>query len=59
MLRTASRDRFRRKTAVVTASPQNRPGIPFAFIILLAVASTVWFRRSTTPFCWGVYGAVS
>ena len=49
--------RFRRKTAVCTASPQKWLGTPHACRMLLAVATTVWFRRSTTPFCCGVYGA--
>jgi hypothetical protein len=29
-----------------------------AFIIDLAMPTTVWFRRSTTPFCYREYGAV-
>ncbi|WVZ69598.1 hypothetical protein U9M48_018363 [Paspalum notatum var. saurae] len=32
--------RFRMKTAVVTASPQNQPGSAFAFIMLLAIPMT-------------------
>ena len=43
--------RLRMKTAVLTASPQNAPGIFFAFIIERAIPTMVWFRRSTTPFC--------
>ena len=43
-----------RKTAVCTASPQKHPGTPRARRMLLAIATTVWFRRSTTPFCCGV-----
>jgi hypothetical protein len=43
---------------VLTASPQNSAGIPLAFIIDLAMSTTVWFRRSTTPFCCGEYGTV-
>ena len=45
-------------TAVVTASPQNLAGMPLAFIIDRAMPTTVWFRRSTTPFCCGEYDAV-
>ena len=44
---------------MVTASPQNLAGMPFALSMLLAMATTVWFHLSTTPFCWGVYGVVS
>jgi hypothetical protein len=46
-------ERFNRYTAVVTASPQNTPGRCFAFNMHLVVPTTVWFRRSTTPFCCG------
>jgi hypothetical protein len=49
--------RLRMNNSVLTASPQNSVGMPFAFIVLRAM-STVWFRRSTTPFCCGEYGAV-
>lgn len=51
-------DRFSRYTAVVTASPQKMPGKFFAFSMHLAVPTTDWLRRSTTPFCWGECGAV-
>jgi hypothetical protein len=34
-------ERFNKYTAVVTASPQNTPGRALAFIILLAVPTTV------------------
>ena len=50
--------RLRMNTAVVTASPQNFAGFPLAFIMDQAMPTTVWFRRSTTPFCCGEYGAV-
>ena len=50
--------RLRMNTAVVTASPQNSAGIFLAFIIDLAMPTTVWLCLSTTPFCRGVYGAV-
>jgi hypothetical protein len=36
--------------AAFTALPQNHPGRPLAFNMLLAVATTVLFRRLTTPF---------
>ena len=45
-------------TAVVTASPQNLAGMPLAFIMDRAMPTTVWFRRSTTPFYCGEYGAM-
>ena len=50
--------RLRINTAVVTASPQNVAGMLLAFIMDRAMPTTVWFRRSTTPFCCGEYGAV-
>jgi hypothetical protein len=34
-------ERLSKYTAKVTASPQNMPGRPFAFIMLLAVPTTV------------------
>jgi hypothetical protein len=43
-------EQFNSYTAIVTASPQNAPGRSFAFNMLRAVPTTVWFRRSTTPF---------
>ena len=49
---------LRINTAVVTASPQNSAGIFLAFIIYRAMPTTVWFRRSTMPFCCGEYDAV-
>jgi hypothetical protein len=42
----------------MTTSPQNLPGMPLLFIMLRAMAITVWFLLSTTPFCCGEYGAV-
>jgi hypothetical protein len=30
----------------------------FAFIMLRAMLTTVWFRCSMTPFCYGEYGVV-
>ena len=50
--------RLRMNTTVVTASPQNLAGMPLAFIMDRAMPITVWFLRSTTPFCCGEYGAV-
>jgi hypothetical protein len=50
--------RFSTCTAVVTASPQKKLGNFLAFIMDLAMPTTVWLRRSTTPFCCGEYGAV-
>ena len=50
--------RFSKYTACRTASPQN---LPDTFMLLrrdLAIAITVLFLRSTTPFCCGVYGTV-
>jgi hypothetical protein len=44
---------------VSTASPQNQPDNPFSFSMLRAAPTTIAFRRSTTPFCWGEYGVVS
>jgi hypothetical protein len=41
---------FRTYIAAFTASPQNHPGRPLAFSILLAVATTVPFRCSITSF---------
>ena len=49
--------RFRRKTAVETASPQNAAGTPLPFSKLLAMVTTDWFLLSTTLFCYDVYGA--
>jgi hypothetical protein len=43
----------------MTASPQKNPGRFLAFIMLRAVATTIWFRRSTMPFFCGEYGAVN
>ena len=39
--------------------PQKEPGSPLALSMLLAIPTMVWFRRLATPFCCGVYGAVS
>ena len=50
--------RLRMNTAVVTASPQNLTGMPLAFIMDQAMPTTVWFHRSTMPFCYGEYGTV-
>jgi hypothetical protein len=44
---------------VVTASPQNQPGNPFSFSMLLAAPTTIALRRLTKPFCCGEYGAVN
>ena len=41
------------KTAVSTASPQYVLGTCFALSMQRAIPSTVWFLRSTTPFCYG------
>lgn len=48
---------FSKNTAVVTASPQNAAGTDLPLSRLRAMVMTDWFRRSTTPFCWGVLGA--
>ena len=45
-------------TAVVTASPQNVAGMPFAFIMDQAMPTTIWFHHSTMAFCYGKYGVV-
>ena len=50
--------RLRMNTAMVTASPHNFAGIPFAFILDRAMPTIVWFHRSTMPFCCGEYGMV-
>ena len=50
--------RLRMNTAVVTASPQSLAGMLLAFIMDRAMPTTVWFRRSTTPFCCSEYGVV-
>jgi len=44
---------------VLTASPQKYPGRAFALSIQRAMATMLWLRRSTIPFCCGEYGAVS
>ena len=49
---------LRMNTAVVTASPQNLTGMLLVFIMDQAMPTTVWFCRSTTPFCCGEYGVV-
>lgn len=49
---------FSRYTAVFTASPQNVAGMLMLFSRQRAISTIVWFLRSTTPFCCGVYGAV-
>lgn len=35
--------------------PQNAPGSPFDWSMDRAMPTTIWLRRSTTPFCWGEY----
>jgi hypothetical protein len=45
---------FRTYTTTFTTSPQNHPGRPLAFNMLLAVVTTVPFRRLMTPFCCGL-----
>ena len=49
---------LRMNTVVVTASPQNLAGMLLALIMDRAMPTTVWFHCSTTPFCYGEYGAV-
>jgi len=39
--------------AVTTASPQNIAGMPRCLSKARAMATTAWFLRSTTPFCYG------
>jgi hypothetical protein len=46
-------------TTVATASPQNVAGRPLALSMHHAAPTTVWFLRSTTPFCAGEYSTVS
>ena len=58
LVRALVRARLRMNTAVVTASPHNLIGMSLAFIIDWAMPTTVWFCRSTTPFCYGEYGTV-
>jgi hypothetical protein len=52
-------DLFNKYTATTIASPQKYLGRFLAFIMLHAMATTIWFLLSTTPFCCGEYGAVS
>ena len=49
---------LRMYTAVLTASAQKSAGMAMLFSMHRAISTMVWLRRSTTPFCWGVYGAV-
>ena len=58
LIRALVGERLRMNTAVVTASPQNFAGMLLAFIMDRAMPTTIWFRRSTTPFYCGEYGAV-
>ena len=49
---------FKMNTTVLTASPQNAADTFIALSMLRTMPSIVWLHRSTTPFCYGVYGAV-
>ena len=57
-VRALVRERLRMNTAMGTASPQNLVGMPLAFIMDRAMSTSVWFRRSTTPFYCGEYSVV-
>ena len=50
-------ERLRMQTADTTASPQKTAGIPLCLRRARAIPTTVWLRRSRTPFCCGLYGA--
>jgi hypothetical protein len=50
-------ERLRRWTAIYWGEAVMIAGIPLCLRRARAVATTVWLRRSTTLFCYGVYGA--
>jgi hypothetical protein len=50
-------ERLRMLTAVTTASPQKIAGIPLCLRRARAIPTTVWLRRSMTPFFYGLWGA--